>query len=267
MQSAPSSLDPHRYRSTLMAVGFAGALLFGTAFLVSLLAPTQIESALRQMVASELRERADVQLERMQDTRVGRLAERILTSQSERITQLKADLASRLPQRIDAVLDEMLRADCECRQGLRISSTEGSLLELASLERANEQLKTFLQSQYRSLADTLHREFRIFTGTNALVLLAVGLTAGLRRRAGPHLLPSAVLILTATTIVAAFYLFGQDWLRTILFSDYLGFGYVAWIGAVSLPLFDVVFNRGRITTEVLNAGLNAVGSVGSVCTC
>lgn len=267
MQSNPSPLDPHRYSGALMAVGFAGALLFGLAFMLSLLAPTQLESALRQMIASELHDRADAQIERVQDTRLGRLAERMLGQQAERIAQLKADLASGLPQRIDAVLNEMLRPDCECRQGLRIGNTEGRLLEIASLERAEEQLRRFLQLQYRTLADKLHREFRIFTGANALVLLAVGLTAALRRRAGPHLLPSALLILGATTIVAAFYLFGQDWLRTILFSDYLGFGYVAWIGVISLPLFDVAFNRGRITTEVFNAVLNAVGSATSICPC
>ena len=267
MSSTESSLDPHRYSGFLKILGFGGALLFGLAFVVSWLAPTQLETALRQIVASELRARADAGIERMQDTRLGRLAERMLASQSERIAQLKAELASGLPQRIDFVINEMLRPDCECREGLSISATRGSLLEIANLERAGEQLKGFLQSQYRDLADKLHREFRIFTGANALVLLAVGLTAALRRRAGPHLLPSALLILSATLIVAGFYLFGQDWLRTILFSDYLGFGYVAWIGVVSLPLFDVAFNRGRITTEVFNAILKTLGSAASICTC
>lgn len=267
MQAAPSVLDLHRYSSALMLSGFGGALAFALAFLVSVLAPTQLESALKQVVASELRARTDAQIERMQDTRLGRMAERLLASQSERIAQLKAELASSLPQRIDAVLNEMLRPDCECREGLRMSATGGALLEIANLERASEQLKGFLQSQYRDLADKLHREFRIFTGANALVLLAVGLTASLRRRAGPHLLPSALLILGATFIVAGFYLFGQDWLRTILFNDYVGYSYVAWIGVVSLPLFDVAFNRGRITTEVFNAILKTLGSAASICTC
>lgn len=267
MSSTESILDPHRYSGFLKVLGFGGALLFGLAFLLSWLAPTQLESALRQVVASELRSRADAGIERMQNTGIGRMAERMLASQSERIAQLKSELASGLPQRIDTVINEMLRPDCECREGLSISATRGSLLEIANLERAGEQLKGFLQSQYRDLADKLHREFRIFTGANALVLLAVGLTASLRRRAGPHLLPSALLILGATFIVAGFYLFGQDWLHTILFNDYVGYSYVAWIGVVSLPLFDVAFNRGRITTEVFNASLEAVGSAASICTC
>lgn len=267
MQADPSALDPHRYSGALMLFGFSGALGFALAFLVSVVTPTQLESALRSVIAGELHSRADAQMERMQETRLGRMAERLLASQSERIAQLKTELAKGLPRRIDAVLNEMLKPDCECREGLRLSATENRLLEIASLERASEQLKDFLQSQYRALADQLHREFRIFTGANALVLLAVGLTAALRRRAGPHLSPSALLILGATLIVAGFYLFGQDWLRTILFSDYVGFGYVGWIGVVSLPLLDVAFNQGRVMASLLNSLLESLGTASTVCTC
>jgi hypothetical protein len=268
MHPDPSPLSAHRYSTALAVVGFAGALLFGFAFLVSLLAPTQLESAARQLIASELRSRADAQLQRAQDTRLGRLAERMLSQNTERIAQLKAGISAGLPQRIDALLNDMLKADCACRDGsLRVSTTAGAALELADLEQASTRLTAFLQSEYRELAGKLHREFRIFTGANALVLLALGLTASLRRRAGPHLLPSALVLLLSTTIVAGFYLFGQDWLRTVVFSDYVGFGYVIWIGVVSLPLFDVVFNRGRITADLLNGLLEAIGSSAIVCPC
>jgi hypothetical protein len=36
---------------------------------------------------------------------------------------------------------------------------------------------------------------------------------------------------------------------------------------VSLPLLDVVFNRGQIATALLNGLLDAVGSTASVCDC
>jgi len=267
MHSAPLVPEPHRYSRALVALGFAGAVLFGLAFLVSVLAPTQLEAAAKQLLANELRDRTGAQLERMQDTHVGRLANRLLSQNAERIAALKAQLASDLPARINAVLTQMLDPDCECRRAQRNGATEALRLQLMDFERANERLRGFLQSEFRELSQKLHREFRIFTGTNALVLLAVGLAALLRRRAGPHLLPSALLILLATAIVAGFYLFGQDWLRTVIFSNYLGFGYVAWIGIVSLPLFDVAFNRGRVMTWICNRLLEAVGSATSVCTC
>jgi hypothetical protein len=267
MQHAASVLDPHRYSRALVVLGLAGALLFGLAFLVSLLAPTRLEAAAKQLLANELRDRASAQLERVQDSRFGQLAGRMLSQNSEQISALKAQLASDLPARIDAVLARMRNPDCECREGPRRSTAEGLRLQIADLERAGERIGAFLESGYRTLSAQLHREFRIFTGANALVLLAVGIAALLRRRAGPHLLPSALLILLATAIVAGFYLFGQNWLRTLVFSDYLGFGYIAWIGVVSLPLFDVAFNRGRVMTWICNRILEAMGSATSVCPC
>jgi hypothetical protein len=259
---------PHLYSTLLAVAGFAGALLCGVARLLSLLAPTQLESAIRHPLASELRTRANAQPQRLQEARLGRLAERMLSQNSARIAQLKASISTGLLQRIDAVLNEMLKPDCECRQGSRrVGATEGAVLEIADLQRAGTRLTALLQSEHRELAAKLHRELRIFTGADARVLLAVGFTAALRRRVVPHLLPSALLILTATPVVAGFCLFGQDWLRTIVFGDYAGFGYVIWIGVVSLPLLDVVFNRGQIATALLNGLLDAVGSTASVCDC
>ena len=68
----------------------------------------------------------------------------------------------------------------------------------------------------------------------------------------------------ATTVAAAFYLPGQDWFYTILYNDYMGFGYVAYIGVIFGFLTDVVFNAARITTQVINSILNAIGSALSV---
>lgn len=49
--------------------------------------------------------------------------------------------------------------------------------------------------------------------------------------------------------------------------DYVGFAYLAWLGVVFLFLCDIVFNRGRVTTELLNAFFIAVGSAFSAVPC
>ncbi|MCG6117384.1 MAG: hypothetical protein MEQ07_04205 [Aquimonas sp.] len=260
-------LDPSPSARLLALLGFLGALLFGAALLASLLFPVQIERAAGRMLAAELESRARATFGEVQDTRVGALAQRLMASQEARIAELRARLESGLPQRIDAVVAEMRDPDCSCRSGPAASFTLGTLSAIASLEQAQQRLAEALRGQYRQLADKLHREFRIFSGSNALVFLLLGLAAVYKRRAGPHLLPSAVLLVLATLIVAGFYLFGQDWLRTILFDDYLGFGYVAWIGVVCLPLADVWFNQGRVMTSLLNAIGEALGSTVEVCTC
>ncbi len=71
----------------------------------------------------------------------------------------------------------------------------------------------------------------------------------------------------STLFCSYFYIFEQNWLLTIIHSSYLGFAYLTWLGIVFLFLCDIVFNRARITTEILNAFFNAIGSALSVVPC
>jgi hypothetical protein len=68
-------------------------------------------------------------------------------------------------------------------------------------------------------------------------------------------------------VVGWFYLFRQDWLHAILFSDYVGLTYFAWLAAPALLLGDVLLNRGRISGHLLNAGSSVAGSALSVLPC
>lgn len=47
----------------------------------------------------------------------------------------------------------------------------------------------------------------------------------------------------------------------------MGFGYVAYIAVIFGFLIDIIFNKARVTTEIINAILNAIGSALSVAPC
>ena len=113
----------------------------------------------------------------------------------------------------------------------------------------------------------LTREFRIFTATNALVFGLLILAVLLKRQAGLLLLPSAIVLLVAASITAYLYLFNQNWLHTLVFSDYVGFAYVGYLAVVFAFLCDIIFNRGRITARLLSRLLEAVGSTVQVVPC
>ncbi len=117
------------------------------------------------------------------------------------------------------------------------------------------------------VATELKRDIRIFTASNALVFILLLLVSFLKPQAITHLFLPGVLLVVSTLICSYFYIFEQNWLLTIIQNSYLGFAYLAWLGAVFLFLCDIVFNRGRITTEILNSLLNAIGSALSVVPC
>lgn len=117
------------------------------------------------------------------------------------------------------------------------------------------------------VAGALLREVRIFTAANALVFLLLFATTYARRRAGLQLLLPAVVLAGAAVLVAGLYLFGQDWLHTIVFSDYTGLTYFAYLGAAMLFLADVAFNRARVSTTIVNASFQAAGVALSAAPC
>lgn len=73
-------------------------------------------------------------------------------------------------------------------------------------------------------------------------------------------LRATLLAVGAAGVVGALYIFGQDWLHTIVFNDYVGLGYFAYLGVAVAFLADVAFNRARVSTQVVNAAFNIVGA-------
>lgn len=67
-------------------------------------------------------------------------------------------------------------------------------------------------------------------------------------------------MLTASTVLMALcYVLGQNWMMTINFSDYLGWGYSVFLAAIAAFLLDIALNAARITSMVFNALSSAVG--------
>jgi len=161
----------------------------------------------------------------------------------------------------------MQNADCDCRRFVAAATQMILTSELMARVTASDQLTRLIRVRYGEVSQALLREFRIFTGANALVFLLLFLTTFFRREAGLQLLLPAVVLVGAATIVASLYGFGQNWLHTILFSDYVGLAYFAYLGAAVAFLADVVFNRARISTRVVNAVLDVVGAATSAAPC
>ena len=97
-----------------------------------------------------------------------------------------------------------------------------------------------------------------------LILLVV---SWVKPQALTHLFVPALLLLVATVVSSCIYIIGQDWFYTILYNDYMGFAYLGYIAAIFSVLVDIVLNKARATTEIINGIANAVGSAFSVMPC
>lgn len=201
----------------------------------------------------------------LDDNAITAVARRFAERERERVEALKAQLRDGLKERVASEVARMQDLDCACREAIAGNLDGWFAGMVRSGERAAAGLERLIQGKYQEVAASLMREFRIFTGTNAVALLLLGIAVPLRRRAGLHLLPAAAVVVVSTLIVSGAWLFGQDWLHTIVFADYTGFWFAGYVAIVALSLGDLLFNRARVTSFVLNAVFSVFGAVLSAC--
>jgi hypothetical protein len=121
-----------------------------------------------------------------------------------------------------------------------------------------------MKIKYMEVASELKRDIRIFSGSNLAIFILLVVVSFLKPAAMAHLFLPGMLLMTSTLICSFFYIFEQNWLMTIIYNDYLGFGYLGYVGVLFLFLCDIVFNSARITTQIINTILQAIGSAAQV---
>lgn len=100
--------------------------------------------------------------------------------------------------------------------------------------------------------------------SDALMFVPPSVAPLVRLHARAHLLPAVAVLLLTTAVVASLYLFQQNWLHTIVFGDYVGWGYFAYLGIVGVLLGDLLLNRGRVNARIVSpiGGIFGTGALG-----
>ena len=231
-------------RPFLIWLGITGAVLFGVAFVTSILNPHFVGQTAKAAVRYHVEAKIDHKIDALDSKFLSGQATRIFAGYGKQAEALRAFASS---GEIGKFLVSMGDLSCECREKIESMLTEFSLIEIASLEAAQEKLTMLIRTKYLEVEAQLTREFRIFTAADAVVFLLLAVVALLGRRGTQYLLAPALILLVAASVTAYFYLFNQNWLSTIVVNDYLGYGYVSYLAIVFALLLDVLLNRARIT--------------------
>ncbi len=247
-------------RRAILILAFVGITLFGAAFVVSFLDPLLIERAAREVVRIEVERRVGEKLDSLSTPRVTALAQKALGKTDAELEHARRQLVGGVSQKVAQVVADMLNADCECRKRLVERAVTAQQEGITTLGQLRERLLGQIESAYATVTANLMREFRIFTASNAVAFTLLALVTYYRRAAALQLALPAVVLVGAVVITAGLYLFNQNWLHTVLYSQYVGLTYVAYLGAAGALLSDVVFNRARVSTRLVNGGLQALGS-------
>jgi hypothetical protein len=252
---------------TLRSVGLFGVLFFGVLFAVTFVSQGTPEVSAKGFVAYQIEKELR---EKHQSVGDSALADKAL-SLSEKLginaEEIQENLENDLPEKIASVIASMCGYDCEKKNAIAQSITAGYLERLKNIQIAQNTLDDVIKGKYIEILGQLKLDVRIFLGSNFVMFLILLLVSFAKPQAVAHLFLPGMLLLLATVVSSSIYLFGQDWFYTILYNDYTGFGYLAYLAAIFGVLMDIVFNKARITTEIINGIANAIGSAFSVVPC
>ncbi|MDO5289252.1 MAG: hypothetical protein Q4F13_06410 [Pseudomonadota bacterium] len=246
-----------------LLISALGTLLFGGLLVLSFASPLALERAAREVVRMEVQRRVGERIDVLSQSRLTQLAGRALRQTEAQMAQMQEALRRDVPARVADVVAQMMNPDCECRRRMAERTRAQQQERLDSLGRVRERLGQLIESAYGTVRDELLRELRIVSGSNAVAFALLGVVTLLRRRATWHLLLPVLVLTGAVLISTGLYLFNQDWLHTLLFGQYVGWAYSAYLAVVAGFLADLAFNRGRVSTEIVNGVLQAVGEAGS----
>lgn len=240
------------FRKFALVVAIIGSVLFSSLFLISFANPLFVEQVAKEIIRYRLESVAKEKIDSLSDNTLISRAQALSRQYEKQIEQLKQELADNVPAKVAAIMAEMRNLDCECRKKTEDWLRLKTEFRISSLSVMSQQLTSFIQGKYMETAEHLMKEFRIFTGSSAMAFIILFMAVFIKRKASAQLLFPAVLLFLSTVICAYFYIFQQNWLQTILFSSYVGWVYLIFIGVVFAFLCDIVLNRCRVTSFLAN---------------
>lgn len=258
-------------KASLRIFGILGFLIFAYGFSLTFYLPGYVEDIGKDFIKDRITASTNKKVDELQDlggdSAIGKIAQKYLEKNKEKLDGYKRLLKQEAHKKIANVIAEMRDLDCECRKKYEVIIANSLIINIAKLEEANQKLADYMKSKYMEVANKLKRDFRIFTGVNAVVFLFLLGLSFLKERAIVHLFLPGMLMVVSTAICSYFYLFEQNWFFTIIYDSYTGWAYLGYFFLVFVLLCDIAFNKARVTTEIINAFLSAIGSALSVVSC
>ena len=253
--------------TSLKLIGIFGILLFGALFSVTFVSPEKVEDSAKGFVKSQIEKEIREKQQAMSESSVAEAALNIAGRLGPEKEKIQADLDNKLPERIASIVTALCGYDCEKKKALAQSIAAGYMERIKNIQAAESTLSDVVKGKYLEIVSNLKLDLRIFLGSNFAMFFVLITISFLKPKAVQHLFLPGVLLAVATIISSSIYIFGQDWFYTILYNDYMGFGYLLYIATIFGFLIDITFNKARVTTEIINGIANAVGSAFSVVPC
>jgi len=257
-----------KFNFALTAVGF---LVFAFLLAYMQFAPTDFDQRTRNFAISKIDNSMDKGLASVGESnaadRLSDFAGKISKDLQEQVDDARQSLNSGRDVLISDILAAACKLDCERREAARQAVRGYYKSKMATNSAAIERIQSLVVGKYDEVMGELRKDLSIFSASNALALLFALLLTLFKGRAAKHILPISIALTISTALMIYWYIFGQDWVMTVIFSDYWGWTYGIVLASIAVFLLDIAFNKARITSAVFNTIGSAIGSAASFVPC
>ncbi|GEA10976.1 hypothetical protein [Alteromonas sp. KUL49] len=245
----------------LKTIGLFGLLSFASLFSVTFVSPEKVEESAKGFVTRQIEFEVRERHQDFAESRFSESASLIVENLAREKTQIYTDLDDQLPKKIAHIIGSMCGYDCEKKKHIEQLITSSYLGRLKSIEVAESTLSDVVKGKYVEIVGSLQFDLRVFLGVNSVMFFILLVISLLNPRAIRHLFIPGILLALATFVSSNIYIFGQDWFYTILYNNYMGFGYLVYVSIIFGFLIDITFNKAQVTSLVLSAIGTVIDSV------
>ncbi|MCF6196928.1 MAG: hypothetical protein L3J50_09530 [Emcibacter sp.] len=245
----------------LRIFGLLGTVIFIPLFVLTFSSPHSIELAGKSFIQWKLTSVTEQKIDAIHIPTTTKFGAYLNKKAGLKLETLKKQLKDELPKILADQIAKMSNLNCECRQKWEGWLAKSLKIKVTTIEKAKVKVAEYSQVKYMAIVTKLTRDVRIFFGVNAIVFLLLLLVSFLKPKAVYHLFVPAVLLMISSIFCSYFYIFEQNWFFTILYDDYMGFAYLGYLTVTFSFLCDIIFNKGRVTTEIMNGISSALGQL------
>lgn len=242
-----------------------GTTVFASLFLYISLAPKDFDQRTRDFAVSQIEQKIDDRLASAANSETAEKVSEFTGRISDRLQSRVDDMRKGLDNGVDELIADVLAAacklDCERRDEAESSVREFYDRSILRHSMALDRLENLVVGEYDAVMTALRSDLRIFSGSTALAFGLALLLSVFRGRAAAHLVPISIALTLATVMAVSWYALGQDWVMTVLFSNYWGWAYSVLLGGLSVLMIDIAANKARVTSFVFNSIGNGIGGI------
>lgn len=234
---------------TIAALGTA---LFATLLILLVAMPKTYERTALGFAKTEVTRALQEQFE-------GSTAAQGLEKLSDRLRLRKQTLRDTAQGDLPEMVGTVIANYCRCTPASQARTDAAAAAVRAGLKAsaahmglAQTRVTEMIKGRYDSTIAGLRRDLMIFLGTNLAAFMLIGAASFARTSRRTLIIYPALLLGLTVVVCSGFYLLNTDWFYTLLFQNFIGFGYSIWIAVLFALLIDIVLNYARITLRILS---------------